>query len=150
MVVKCLYQDVASIHSLFQNLHSLILGSSHPKIICTKVVLQNFTTFTRKHLCMSLFSEKVAGCMQILYFMISQKRKHKKLQLLVKRKHAYILKLKFYLKSRSTAYFLKTILNKALLISHSTVFLVDSLHSSKTDLTSCLMFLISCCKTYHK
>ena len=42
-------------------------------------------------------------------------------------------KLKFYLKSHSTAYFFKIILNKVLLIFAFTVFLADSLHSSKID-----------------
>ena len=45
----------------------------------------------------------------------------------------YIHKLKFCLKSHSPAYFLKTILSKALLIFVFTVFLADSLHPSKTD-----------------
>ena len=39
-------------------------------------------------------------------------------------------KLKFYLKSHSTAYFFKIILNKALLIFAFTVFLADSLRHS--------------------
>ena len=43
----------------------------------------------------------------------------------------HILKLKFYLKSHSPAYFFKTILNKASLIFIFTVFLANSLHSSK-------------------
>ena len=55
-------------------------------------------------------------------------------------KHVYILKLKFYLKHHSTAYFFpqktnSTILKKALLIFAFTFFLVDSLHSSKIDFT---------------
>ena len=41
----------------------------------------------------------------------------------------FILKLKLYLKSRSAAYFFKTmIINKVLLIFTFTVFLADSLH----------------------
>ena len=35
--------------------------SSHPKVFCKKVVLRNFTKFTGKHLCQSLFFNKVAG-----------------------------------------------------------------------------------------
>ena len=29
--------------------------NSHPKVFCKKVVLRNFTKFTGKHLCQSLF-----------------------------------------------------------------------------------------------
>ena len=35
--------------------------SSRPKVFCKKGVLKNFTKFTGKHLCQSLFFNKVAG-----------------------------------------------------------------------------------------
>ena len=35
-------------------------GSSHPEVFCKKGVLRNFTKFTGKHLCQSLFFNKVA------------------------------------------------------------------------------------------
>ena len=38
-----------------------IARSSRPKVFCKKGVLRNFTKFTGKHLCLSLFLNKVAG-----------------------------------------------------------------------------------------
>ena len=35
--------------------------SSRPEVFCKKGALRNFTKFTGKHLCQSLFSNKVAG-----------------------------------------------------------------------------------------
>ena len=35
--------------------------SSRPEVFCKKGVLRNFTKFTQKHLCYSLFFNKVAG-----------------------------------------------------------------------------------------
>ena len=35
-------------------------GSSHPEVFCKKDALRNFTKFTGKHLCQSLFFNKVA------------------------------------------------------------------------------------------
>ena len=35
--------------------------SSHPKVFCKKGVVRNFTKFTGKHLCQSLYFKKVAG-----------------------------------------------------------------------------------------
>ena len=40
---------------------SSIIGSSRPEVFCKKSVLRNFTKFTGKHLCQSLFFNKVAG-----------------------------------------------------------------------------------------
>ena len=37
------------------------LRSSRPEVFCKKGVLRNFTEFTGKHLCQSLFFNKVAG-----------------------------------------------------------------------------------------
>ena len=36
-------------------------GSSRPEVFCKKGVLRNFTKFTGKHMCQSLFFNKVAG-----------------------------------------------------------------------------------------
>ena len=36
------------------------VGSSRPKVFCRKGVLRNFAKFTGKHLCQSLFFNKVA------------------------------------------------------------------------------------------
>ena len=38
-----------------------VLRSSHPDVFCEKGVLRNFAEFTGKHLCQSLFFNKVAG-----------------------------------------------------------------------------------------
>ena len=35
--------------------------SSRPEVFCKKVVLRNFGKFTGKHLCQSLYFDKVAG-----------------------------------------------------------------------------------------
>ena len=37
------------------------IRSSRPEVFCKKGVLRNFTKFTGKHLCQSLFFNKVAG-----------------------------------------------------------------------------------------
>ena len=42
------------------NCKSISFRSSHPEVFCEKGVLRNFTKFTGKHLCQSLFSNKVA------------------------------------------------------------------------------------------
>ena len=41
----------------------LITRSSLPEVFCKKGVPRNFTKFKGKHLCQSLFSNKVAGLM---------------------------------------------------------------------------------------
>ena len=38
-----------------------LFRSSRPDVFCKKGVLRNFTKFTEKHLCQSLFFNKVAG-----------------------------------------------------------------------------------------
>ena len=40
---------------------NLIYRSSRPEMFCKKGVLRNFAKFTGKHLCQSLFFNKVAG-----------------------------------------------------------------------------------------
>ena len=39
----------------------MTIKSSRPEVFCKKGVLGNFTKFTGKHLCQSLFLNKVAG-----------------------------------------------------------------------------------------
>ena len=39
----------------------MIYRSSRPEVFCKKDALRNFTKFTGKHLCQSLFFNKVAG-----------------------------------------------------------------------------------------
>ena len=88
--------DAVAFHSMFQNLHSFELsGSSRPEVFCKKIALKNFVNSQGNALCGSLFSRKVTGQLRIfrnfqgqsfsghlrmnvnvLYFMISQKRKH--------------------------------------------------------------------------
>ena len=41
------------------------IRSSHPEVLCEKVALKNFAKFTEKHLCQSLFFNKVAGLRQL-------------------------------------------------------------------------------------
>ena len=38
-----------------------VFRSSRPDVLCKKGVLRNFAKFTRKHLCQSLFVNKVTG-----------------------------------------------------------------------------------------
>ena len=45
------------------NIH-LTLRSSRPEVFCKKLILRNFAKFTGKHLCQSLFFNKVAGLMR--------------------------------------------------------------------------------------
>ena len=42
-------------------------GSSRPEVLCKKGVLRNFAKFTGKHLCQSLFFNKVASLSLQLY-----------------------------------------------------------------------------------
>ena len=39
--------------------------SSRPEVFCKKAVLRNFTKFKVKHLCKSLFFNKVEGVLQL-------------------------------------------------------------------------------------
>ena len=42
---------------------SSMTRSSRPEVFCEKGVLRNFSKFTGKHLCQSLFFNKVAGAL---------------------------------------------------------------------------------------
>ena len=44
--------------------------SSRPNVLCEKGVLRNFAKFTRKHLCQSLFFNKVADICARVSFLI--------------------------------------------------------------------------------
>ena len=44
-----------------QTIFLIIVRSSRPDVFCKKGVLRNFTKFTGKHLCQSLYFNKVAG-----------------------------------------------------------------------------------------
>ena len=45
----------------------MFFRSSHPEMFCKKAVLRDFSKFTRKHLCQSLFITKVSGQGRQLY-----------------------------------------------------------------------------------
>ena len=118
-----------------------MLGSSCPDVTCKKVAVKNFAKFTGKHLCWSLPSDKVAGRLQIFWnfqrqiFSKTSAIDHlwtfstswllRKENIILKatttvnqRKHVDILILKFYLKSRSTTYFIKIILKQSFINFH--------------------------------
>ena len=46
----------------------IIYRSSRQEVFCNKGVLKNFTKFTGKHLCQSLFFNKIAGGKKCLFF----------------------------------------------------------------------------------
>ena len=48
-------------HSYRKTILTNIFRSSRPKMFCKKSILKNFTKFIGKHLCQSLFFNKVAG-----------------------------------------------------------------------------------------
>ena len=48
-------------HSVESGHANVSYRSSRPEVFCKKGVLRNFTKFTGKHLCQSLFFNKVAG-----------------------------------------------------------------------------------------
>ena len=48
-------------HRKIENLSMCPYRSSCPELFCQKVVLENFAKFTGKHLCQSVFFNKVAG-----------------------------------------------------------------------------------------
>ena len=48
-----------------------IFRSSRPEVFCKKGVLRNFTKFTGKHLCQSLFFNKVADVRLLLVKFVS-------------------------------------------------------------------------------
>ena len=53
--------------------HFVSNTSSRPEVFCKKGVLSNFTKFTGKHLCQSLFFNKVAGLRRNSYFYVTPK-----------------------------------------------------------------------------
>ena len=57
----------AKVKACLENLTRNIFRSSRPGVFCEKGVLRNFVNFTGKHLCQSLFFNKVAGLGLQLY-----------------------------------------------------------------------------------
>ena len=57
LIFKCLLHLAVGSLSLIY----FTFRSSRPKVFCKKVVLRNFAEFTGKHLCQTLFFNKVAG-----------------------------------------------------------------------------------------
>ena len=50
--------------SLLKGFHLSKYKSSRPEVFCRKGALRNFEKFTAKHLCQSLFFNKVAGLLK--------------------------------------------------------------------------------------
>ena len=55
---KCLWQFQLEVDYYSHKISKV--RSSHPEVFCKKGVLRNFAKFTGKHLCQSLFFNKVA------------------------------------------------------------------------------------------
>ena len=53
-----------------------LVRSSHPEVFCKKGVLRNFAKFTGKHLCQSLFFNKVAGLRPKACIFIKKRLRH--------------------------------------------------------------------------
>ena len=142
MVLKWLYQErgYLSQHVLGSTCFQLMLGSSsHHEVFCKKVVLKNFGNSLGNN-CAGVSLGKLQGACNfqkfsgVIYFVISQKRKHfNSSNSKSKASACTSLKLKFYLKSDSAVHFLKIYATKFFLIFAFTVFLADSLHLSKID-----------------
>ena len=56
-----LHFEARHIHRTFCQLHLILFRSRRTEVICKKGVLRNFAKFRGKHLCQSLFLNKVAG-----------------------------------------------------------------------------------------
>ena len=136
-----------------------MLGNSHPEVICKRCLLKisqnsqgntcagisilrklqniyEFSEILRNNFFARHLRTATSECSPFHDF---SEKKHcfkSKNNCKSKRKDVYILKWRF----RYAAYFIKTILNKASLIFAFTVFLTDSLHSSKIDF---IMFNVS-------
>ena len=54
-------KNLKNVTTCIQLMYSSRNGSSRPEVFCKKSVLRNFTKFMGKHLCQSLFFNKVAG-----------------------------------------------------------------------------------------
>ena len=61
------YQRVALSELFFIPFTSESLQKQSSEVLCAKGVLRNFTKVTRKHLCQSLFFNKVAGLRPTIY-----------------------------------------------------------------------------------
>ena len=60
-LTKMSLMELMSFHYFFLNLFYVLCRSSHPDVFCKKGVLRKFSKFTGKHLCQSLFFNKVGG-----------------------------------------------------------------------------------------
>ena len=59
-LTKMSLMELMSFHYFFLNLFYVLCRSSHPDVFCKKGVLRKFSKFTGKHLCQSLYLNKVA------------------------------------------------------------------------------------------
>ena len=57
--VQCISQDL--VFCIFPRKFSAKFRSSRPDVFCKKGIFKNFAKFTGKHLCQSLFFNKVVG-----------------------------------------------------------------------------------------
>ena len=63
-ILKCNQSETGELANTFQiKLNARVMRSSHQRSSIKKGVLRNFTKFTGKHQCQSLFFNKVAGLM---------------------------------------------------------------------------------------
>ena len=60
-LTKMSLMELMSFHYFFLNLFYVLCRSSHSDVFCKKGVLRKFSKFTGKHLCQSLFFNKVGG-----------------------------------------------------------------------------------------
>ena len=61
-IVKTKRRTAEIFYNLFGNIaKNLNIRSSRTEVFCKKAVLKNFAKFTGKHLCQSLFFNKIAG-----------------------------------------------------------------------------------------
>ena len=60
------FDPTARVSDLGDGLQDTTFRSSRPEVFCKKGVLRNFVKLTGKHLCQSLFFNKVAGLWWLL------------------------------------------------------------------------------------
>ena len=63
MVIRKIWDKFTKFFEIFEISSEARFRSSHQMCSMKKVVLRNFTKFTRKHLCQSLLFVKAAGLM---------------------------------------------------------------------------------------
>ena len=73
LTISCLCLNYDSVLILYLRLYrwlrfkTINFSSSRPEVFCKKDVLKHFANFTRKHLCQSLFFNKVGGQKKSLF-----------------------------------------------------------------------------------